>query len=77
MATADEFAGLRPIDKGDRYQCPWEKWKRPGALDLMKWKFHTKDNSKVPKTNQVNINKNISCCMCISSEFLNTHKSFY
>ena len=49
MATADEFAGLRPKDLGNRYECPWEKWKRPSAFNLMKWKLHTPDNSSVPK----------------------------
>ena len=77
MATADEFAGLMPIEKGDGYQCPWEKWKRPGALDLLKWKFRTKDNSKVPTNEQVNKSKyNKYICFCISSKFLNSHELY-
>lgn len=49
MATnTDEFKGLRHEKNGDRYECPWEKWKRPGLLALGRWKFRTKDNTCIP-----------------------------
>ena len=54
MATADEFDCFMPKIKNGSYECPWEKWKRPGAYNLLKWKLHTTDNSRVPKE-QVNL----------------------